>query len=417
MERETALQTRHDADDVRQANRVSVFTGVMMFWAVVFVPIYALLGDMKSSQVLVASCLIGTANLIMLRLGVTPRICGNVLCSTAFFVYSALAIYCGGRWAPTTIWYVSMPVLSLVVCGTGWACFWTIASLVAIVVFTLLDHYGLVLPTELGSSEILLLHALGLVGLVLCFYALAYLMMRFERQSRKILSEANRWLQLESSLDALTQIANRRCFDQILEQEWDRHIRGHLPLTVALIDLDYFKEFNDIYGHLAGDKVLRRIAGAIQSGIRRREDFVARFGGEEFVVILPITNERLVVGVVERIREEVEALNVQHPGSSASSRVTISIGVATTVPMEYNTHLDLLRRADEALYLAKDEGRDRVIYANDICNIQEMDAAIARSSELPQAKRDGSPVAESQPVTQTLVGHVADVLRTIRKQT
>ncbi len=350
-----------DSEGVRQTGRVATFTGVMLFWAAAFVPVYLALGGIQCSIVLVSGCLFALAILYAIRAGVSTSLCGHMLCGAAFYVYTVLAILCGGRWAPTTIWYVSMPVLSLAVGGTSAACIWSAAGLMAIVVFSVLDYSGVVIPSELAPPQLILLHSLGLAALLLCFFVLAYVMMRFERRAREVLRDANQWLQLASTSDSLTNVANRRCFDEVFEREWNRHLREQLPLTLALIDLDYFKDFNDIYGHLAGDNVLRQIAAAIQNGIRRN-DMVARFGGEEFVVILPNTGEQTAPEITANIRNEIDRLGIEHPRSNVSRKVTISIGATTIVPCEVRSHNDLLRRADEALYLAKAAGRDRVIH-------------------------------------------------------
>lgn len=356
-------QFRHSPDDVRQVSRVAAFTGVMVFWALIFVPIYMILGSPACANVLLMGAVIGLANLICLERGVSTRFCGNVLCGVAFYVYTGLAILNGGMWAPVTSWYVSMPVVSLVVCTTRWACFWTIASIAAIATFSAFDFLEVPLPTVIGPGEAKVLHVLGLVGLVLCFFVLAYVMMRFEKYSREVLCEANRWLQLESTSDSLTNIGNRRYFDQVFEQEWKRHRREQMPLSVALIDLDFFKEFNDVRGHLAGDNVLRLVAAAIQAGIHRRDDVVARFGGEEFVVVLPNTPASAVTHVLESIRDQVRKLAIQHPRSPIGALVTISIGTTTAVPSDDRTHFDLLHEADEALYRAKAAGRDCIVQA------------------------------------------------------
>lgn len=379
---------RHDPDDIRQASRVAAFTGVMLFWAIVFVPVYIAVGGMECAVVLLAGCVIALINLVGLQRGVPTRTCGNLLCAIAFAVYTGLSYYCGGRWAPSIVWYVSIPVVSMVVCGAGWAGLWTAFSVLAIGIFTLLDNYGVVLPTVVGSSDLVILHTLGLTGLLLCCYVLAYVITRFERHSRDVLRQANRWLQMESTSDALTKIANRRCFDQVLEHEWNRHRRDSLPLTIVLIDLDFFKEFNDLRGHLAGDNVLRLIASAIQAGVHRRDDLVARFGGEEFVVILPNTSDRYVREIVERIREQVAELNILHPRSQVSHKVTISLGTATTVPGHICNHLDLLRKADEALYSAKAAGRDRVVYAAEMARGHRLSVAeISLDDQQPESDR------------------------------
>jgi|GEM_PF-1991890 len=360
-----AFRPSRVSDEDRQTSRIATFTGVMMFWAAAFVPVYLAMGGIKCSIVLVSGCLAALSILVSLRIGVSTLVCGNLLCAAAFYVYTALAVFCGGRWAPTTIWYVSMPVLSLAVVGTTSACYWSTAGLLAILTFSVFEYNGFRMPSEIAEPQLALLHTFGLMGLLLCLHVLAYVMMRFERRARDVLSEANTWLQLESSSDALTNIANRRYFDRIVEEEWNRHQRDKLPLTLALIDLDYFKEFNDLRGHLAGDTVLRLIASAIQAGTRRH-DLVARFGGEEFVVILPNTTEQRVPEVTNRIRSEIDALNILHPRSPVSRKVTISIGTTTTIPGDQGTHFDLLRQADEALYIAKAAGRDRVVHATGV---------------------------------------------------
>lgn len=416
VEREPLSEPWLDADDVRQASRVGVFTCVMLCCAVVFIPVYALLGDNRCVVALVIGCASGVTILLALRLNVPAVICGNGVCATVFYVYTALAIYCGGRGAPTTYWYVTIPVLSLVMCGTGWAIFWTACSLTAVVTFNVLNHRGVEFPAVLSPTDLLIVHLLGLIGLTLCFFALAYLLLKFEKEARRILHEANHWLQLESSLDALTRVANRRCFDKVLEQEWQRHLHQQLPLTIVLIDLDYFKEFNDIYGHLAGDKVLRRAASAIQAGTRCRDDIVARFGGEEFVVILPKTCEQHVPEIVERMREELAALNIQHVGSTVSSQVTISVGTATTVPTVDQTRFELLRRADKALYRAKAEGRDRAVYANDVAGYSDDNGTPSTSGWLTNTDWDSGYPVTGEPITLTIAGQIADRFRPMQKR-
>jgi diguanylate cyclase (GGDEF)-like protein len=323
------------------------------------------LGGVKCSVVLLSGCVLALSVLVSLRIGVSTRICSNLICFAAFYVYTALAIFCGGRWAPTTIWYVSMPVLAMAVRGTGAAVFWSSAGLLAILIFTLMDYAGIVLPPEMGPWQISLIHSLGLSALLICFFVLAYVMMRFERRAREVLREANSWLQLESSSDALTNIGNRRYFDRVIAEEWNRHRREQMPLTLVLIDLDFFKEFNDLRGHLAGDSVLRLIASAIQAGTRQ-QDIVARFGGEEFVVVMPATCEQTAAEVTFRIRGEIDALNILHPRSPVSRKVTVSIGTTTIIPREQRTYFDMLRQADEALYIAKAAGRDRVMHSKDL---------------------------------------------------
>jgi diguanylate cyclase (GGDEF)-like protein len=359
-------------DDLRQSSRATAFTAVMLFWAAVFAPIHFAMGGALCTVVLLSGCLLSVGILVAIRLGVPMPVCGNALCAAAYYVYTSLALCCGGRWGPSVDWYVTLPVLSLVVCGTRWASLWTVLTLITIGVFGALDHWDIRIESEIAPGNLAILRSLGLAGLVLCCHVLAFTMLHFERQSRQALREANHWLQVESAFDALTRVANRRGFDQVFDHEWRRHRRDQIPLSVALIDLDFFKEFNDLRGHLEGDAVLRRVAGAIQAGVRRRDDMVARYGGEEFVVVLPNTGEQNASTVVENIRAQVALLGIAHPHPVVNAIVTISVGTATMIPSNEQTPFDLVRLADEALYRAKAAGRDRAVHAS--CPATPLDA-------------------------------------------
>ena len=181
------------------------------------------------------------------------------------------------------------------------------------------------------------------------------------------LDKANSRLQRLLMLDGLTGIANRRCLDKFLEREFRRASREEQSLAVLMIDADRFKSFNDTYGHLAGDECLRAIAGAVQLGIRRAADLAARFGGEEFVVMLPHTDEPGAVGLAELIRAGVEELAIPHVGS-ATGIMTVSIGVAVAFPgRDAATVAALIAAADTALYVAKKAGRNCVRHADAPC--------------------------------------------------
>lgn len=173
------------------------------------------------------------------------------------------------------------------------------------------------------------------------------------------LQHANEELQRLASIDGLTQVANRRHFDEYLHREWLRLTRDRGPLSLILCDVDFFKRYNDLYGHQAGDEVLQLIAGAIQKAVKRTADLVARYGGEEFVLVLPNTDLEGAIAVVERIRRNVQTLDIAHQQSDISSRVTLSLGVSTVVPTSHGSPTALIQAADEALYEAKAQGRDR----------------------------------------------------------
>lgn len=177
------------------------------------------------------------------------------------------------------------------------------------------------------------------------------------------LDAANQELVRISSSDSLTGVANRRHFDDAISVEWRRSRRHSNSLALLMCDVDHFKLYNDTYGHLAGDECLRRIAWTISRHTERPSDIVARFGGEEFAVILPETTIGGALIVAEKIRQGVRELNIAH-GSSPSGLVTLSIGIASAAPGFDNPHDDLILSADRALYRAKSEGRDRVCRAD-----------------------------------------------------
>jgi diguanylate cyclase (GGDEF)-like protein len=175
--------------------------------------------------------------------------------------------------------------------------------------------------------------------------------------------EANRLLEFQAATDGLTGIANRRIFDRTLDQEWKRHNRTHSPLSLAMLDVDCFKLFNDGHGHQAGDDCLKAVAETLQSTIRRPVDFVARYGGEEFAVILPNTDTAGAATVLQNILRSIRELAISHPSSKVSRGViTVSIGCATVIPGEHDSPSDFLHRADQALYEAKANGRDRLSF-------------------------------------------------------
>ncbi|MFH1911228.1 MAG: diguanylate cyclase [Pseudomonadota bacterium] len=161
--------------------------------------------------------------------------------------------------------------------------------------------------------------------------------------------------------DGLTGIANRRHFDEFYQQEWKRALREETPLSLLLCDLDFFKNYNDTYGHQAGDDCLRAVAGVLQKGLRRPGDLTARYGGEEFIVVLPGTLREGALAVAESLRKAVEALAIPHSASATAPVVTICLGVSITVPGPGESPADLLAAADRALYRAKEEGRNRVV--------------------------------------------------------
>jgi diguanylate cyclase (GGDEF)-like protein len=175
------------------------------------------------------------------------------------------------------------------------------------------------------------------------------------------LHQANEELQRIAYLDGLTHIPNRRQFDERLLQEWQRMSRQGAPLSIVLCDVDFFKQFNDTYGHQIGDECLQYIAKAIADSARRAGDLAARYGGEEFVAILPDTDASGAQAVARSIQTRVKTLAIPHVSSLISDRVTLSMGVATIVPSKSTTPAQLMAAVDRALYRAKVSGRDRLV--------------------------------------------------------
>jgi diguanylate cyclase (GGDEF)-like protein len=159
-------------------------------------------------------------------------------------------------------------------------------------------------------------------------------------------------------IDGLTGIPNRRRFDQMLEIEWKRAQRNHLPLAAIIVDVDYFKAYNDCHGHGAGDICLKRVAMLLAAKVSRPGDLVARYGGEEFVILMPETDAEGVQRIAEHLCRSIESEQIPHTGSGVSHWVTISAGYAELVPQLEQSPLTLLNEADRMLYLAKDAGRN-----------------------------------------------------------
>ena len=170
-------------------------------------------------------------------------------------------------------------------------------------------------------------------------------------------------LETLAMIDSLTGIANRRSLDQTLEREHLRGLRCAGPLGLMMIDIDNFKAYNDHYGHGAGDECLRQVAQTLESSLQRPGDFVGRYGGEEFVVILPDCDAAGLLMVADNIRLQVAALNIPHAFSGTADHVTVSIGCKSFVCAEGATSDALLHEVDQALYLAKEQGRNRVVVA------------------------------------------------------
>lgn len=186
--------------------------------------------------------------------------------------------------------------------------------------------------------------------------------LEFEIQERTSdLEKANERLKELASIDGLTGLNNRRAFDEAIKREWNRCKREHKYFSLIMLDIDYFKMYNDTFGHLEGDIVLKRLSGALTATVRRATDIVARYGGEEFVVILPDTNEKRVLDAAHKIQKYVDGLNIPAVKESVHKNVTFSMGLGTAMPGDNNDWQSTLKQVDQALYQAKKSGRNKII--------------------------------------------------------
>ena len=182
------------------------------------------------------------------------------------------------------------------------------------------------------------------------------------KQIEITLKKANLKLTYQANIDSLTQIANRRRFDEYIAQEWSRCAREREYLSLILCDVDYFKAYNDTYGHQAGDDCLYQVAQAIERAVKRPADIAFRYGGEEFAVILPYTEGQGAIRVAEEIHQQVRELQILHDASAIDQIISMSLGVSSIIPDTRTSPHTLIAAADSALYDAKSKGRNRVIY-------------------------------------------------------
>jgi two-component system chemotaxis family response regulator WspR len=181
------------------------------------------------------------------------------------------------------------------------------------------------------------------------------------RVSQQQLLDTNLVLQRLMNSDGLTGLSNRRHFDEYLELEWRRAIREQTQLSLMMIDVDYFKAYNDNFGHLEGDEALRQVAKAIRASSSRPSDLPARYGGEEFALVLPNTSPGGARLLAEKLRQTVASMSIPHIAPSEGSSLTVSIGLATIVPPVGSHSRQLIQSADQGLYAAKHNGRNQVV--------------------------------------------------------
>jgi len=346
----------------------------------------------------------GRLQFILLQTLVTIVLCYQLLFSREsvvssevkeFIVLGLLLFIAGMMFLPARMWGRSWPVVALVLgdtaittaiiylSGNAGSSLYLIYFLVMLIgalapslkqmiglSVILCAAYGALLyldSLETGSLSEGRLLGIPVLLILAVFYGVTTEAVRWERQKRAgLLEQINTLkrteveLQAQSGRDWLTGLANRRRFDEMIQQEWGRAKRDETALGVLMIDIDYFKPYNDTYGHQAGDTCLQQVAKSFSEVVHRPGDMLARYGGEEFVVVLPRTDVAGAAEVAEKIRAQVEALRIPHTNSLVSDLVTISVGVTAMVPTEKSKPAVLVAAADQALYQAKHEGRNRV---------------------------------------------------------
>jgi diguanylate cyclase (GGDEF)-like protein len=198
-----------------------------------------------------------------------------------------------------------------------------------------------------------------LIALVIKIFLYNSIVIKFIDKSR--INALNEKLEALSMTDELTKLNNRRSFLEYMNTIWALNRRLQTPVNVLMIDVDYFKKYNDSLGHLEGDRALVTVAQCLKNQIKREVDFVARFGGEEFVCLLPFLEKDGALNLANNLVQKVEGMKIRHPISECSKYVTVSIGMSSVIPDDNNSQTQLLGEADKALYLAKQSGRNRVV--------------------------------------------------------
>ena len=303
-----------------------------------------------------------------------------------------LSIFLGVSWIAFVsgypLAYLFLPILIWTVFRYGSFFASLLVSIVSLIaILATAKNHGLYIPNEPNASLLLLqsfMAVLALTSLILSAVidekkaaqlSLKQAMENLELQvierttelqrSEALLKKANFELEKLVNIDGLTQVGNRRCFDDRLKMEWQRLSRDVQPISLILFDIDYFKLYNDLYGHQMGDACLTAIAQTVKQVLSRPADLVARYGGEEFVIILPNTDIQGALIVAEQIRIAITNLGIVHQSSSISDIVTISLGVASLLPNSKQEQATLIKQADTALYRAKQQGRNQSVVFSD----------------------------------------------------
>jgi diguanylate cyclase (GGDEF)-like protein len=315
---------------------------------------YYLLGDPVAACEILACCAVMFSAPFLLRATGSIALGREVFLCGAFFNFTWLTYHLGGVGAPTAGWLITPPIVAMLLGGVGTALFWLAMSFLAVVAIYSLHASGIAAPPP-PITDMELLHLICNIGLYIVVVMFVLLFELTKTQGFIKLEQALKIINELAIRDELTGSHNRRHLMQLIEHEKERSARFGSLFCLCLLDIDYFKRINDTYGHSAGDTVLREFAATVQGRIRESDAF-GRYGGEEFLLMLPETTIDEATRLAERVRANIERLGFAGlPGLS----VTVSIGIAGFRASE--SIAQTIARADEALYLAKSNGRNRVV--------------------------------------------------------
>jgi diguanylate cyclase (GGDEF)-like protein len=354
----------------RPYNRLSVGVTILVFdlFLLTNIATVPLLAPLSAALRLGLATPLGLAFILLDRGNAISRLYDPFLLGLALVAAAIPAVLCALIRSPAGLPDVQAMPLVLLATGMGWRMKPRAANANALLSAAIFIGAELVCPIvprpQLGS---MILTAIAICAACLVFTRRLdwrdrrmFLLNMNERLRRALIAEQTSGLLRDLQTDALTGIANRRCFDETLASSWREAQHTGSALALIMIDVDHFKKFNDLYGHQDGDDCLRRVATQLR-GAARKSDVVARYGGEEFAVILPRATIAVAAQAAERMREAVAALQVRHDGAEGGATLTISQGVASAVPGAEPSARRLLEVADQRLYAAKQAGRNRIV--------------------------------------------------------
>jgi diguanylate cyclase (GGDEF)-like protein len=358
----------------RAAQHLLVYVGLITTaFALLYVAVSAWVGFSYGIRLMLLNFVLLWLGLFMFRSTGLFRLSANLYLVNCFIVaILGCSFFSGGLYSPVTPWFTLIPVAAVLLLGYSRdTLLWLLVSCTAPIGYGLAAISGypfeaLYLPEYSRTFSIMCI-----AGLVLILFLIAMTfdsnrsqaMKKLQEQNealdraRKQAEEATRMLENLASIDTLTNVPNRRAFDLARTTEWRRCQREDLPISILMIDVDQFKQYNDNYGHGAGDECLARVAKVIDSCIHRPGDILARYGGEEFAAIMSGTNSEGALQMAQKFHAAIAELAIPHEYSTVSAYITISIGVATTTRTAELTLEKLSEAADKMLYQAKQSGR------------------------------------------------------------